>query len=219
MKCGINLLFFYSVFLSPLISLIDFFSPQPVFFALLTICLSLPNRCSFLKSNPKIFFLQIQKSNPKILKSNSQFKTKPKKNKGIGDGGEVELGARGGARDGEAMKIGVRAVSEVREGEVRCWSVHHNHGIRIDVGIDVEVRSECSSWSWASTLRWDRNRHWGEIGVFVTIMGIDVEILIMGIDVEVRWDLDCGLPVLVGFGCRCKWIRGFGLAMLVVSWV
>ena len=66
---------------------------------------------------------------------------KPKKNKGIGNGGEVELGAR----DDEAMKIGVRAVSEVREGEVRCWSVHHNHGIRIDVGIDVEVRSECSS--------------------------------------------------------------------------
>ena len=78
MKCGLNLLFFYSVFLSPLISLIDFFSPQPVFFALLTICLSLPNRCSFLKSNPKIFFLQIQKSNPKILKSNSRFKTKPR---------------------------------------------------------------------------------------------------------------------------------------------
>ena len=48
MKCGINLLFFFSVFLSPLISLIDFFSPQSVFFALLTICLSLPNRCSLL---------------------------------------------------------------------------------------------------------------------------------------------------------------------------
>ena len=66
---------------------------------------------------------------------------KPRKNKGIGNGGKVELGAR----DGKVMKIGVRAVSEVREGEVRCWSVHHNHGIRIDVGIDVEVRSECSS--------------------------------------------------------------------------
>ena len=37
--------------------------------------------------------------------------------------------------------------------------------------------------------------------MFVTIVGIDVEILIMGIEVEVRWDLDRGLPVLVGFGC------------------
>ena len=63
------------------------------------------------------------------------------------------------------------------------------------------------------------HRHWGEIGVFVTIVGTDVEILIVGIDVEVRWDLDRGLPVLVGFGCRCKWIHGFGLAMLVVLWV
>ena len=35
---------------------------------------------------------------------------KSRKNKGIGDGGEVELGAK----VGEAMKIGVRAVSEVR---------------------------------------------------------------------------------------------------------
>ena len=109
-----------------------------MFFPLLTICLSLPNRCSFLKSNPKIFFLQIQKSNPKILKSNSQFKTKPRKNKGIGDGGEVELGVR----DGKAMKIGVRAISEVREGEVCRRSVHHDYGIGIDLGIDVEVRSE-----------------------------------------------------------------------------
>ena len=69
----------------------------------------------------------------------------------------------------------------------------------------------------------DRNRHghrrWGEIGVFVMIVGIDVEILIVGIDVEVRWDLDRGLLVLVVFGCWCKWIRGFGLAVLVVSWV
>ena len=36
----------------------------------------------------------------------------------------------------------------------------------------------------------DRNRRghrrWGEIGVFVTIVGIDAEILIVGIDVEVR---------------------------------
>ena len=76
-----------------------------------------------------------------------------------------------------------------------------------------------SESTWASTLRWDRNRRWGEIGVFITFVGIDVEILIVGIDVKVRWDLDRGLPVLVRFGCRCKWIRGFGLAMLVVSWV
>nr|POE91967.1 hypothetical protein CFP56_33167 [Quercus suber] len=46
-----------------------------------------------------------------------------RKNKGIGDGGEVELSAR----DGEAMKIGVRAVSEVREGEVHRRSVSHDH--------------------------------------------------------------------------------------------
>ena len=42
------------------------------------------------------------------------------------------------------MKIGMRAVSEVREGEVRRRSVRHDHGIEIDVGIDVEVRLE--SW-------------------------------------------------------------------------
>ena len=74
---------------------------------------------------------------------------KPRKNKGIDDEGEVELGAR----DGEAMKISVRAVSEVREGEVRRRSVCHDHGIGIDMGIDFEVRSECSSRSWASMLR------------------------------------------------------------------
>ena len=66
---------------------------------------------------------------------------KSRKNKGISDGGEVELGAK----VGEAMKIGVRAVSEVREGKVRRRSVRHDHGIGIDVGIDVKVRSECSS--------------------------------------------------------------------------
>ena len=42
------------------------------------------------------------------------------------------------------MKIGMRAVSEVREGEVRRRSVCHDHGIKIDMGIDVEVRLE--SW-------------------------------------------------------------------------
>ena len=51
------------------------------------------------------------------------------------------------------MKIGVRAISEVREGEVCRRSVRHDYGIGIDLGIDVEVRSECSSRSWASTLR------------------------------------------------------------------
>ena len=61
--------------------------------------------------------------------------------------------------------------------------------IRIDVGIDVEVRSECSSRSWALTLRswsWASTLRWGEILIV---------------------------------GCQCKWIRGFGLAMLVVLWV
>ena len=42
------------------------------------------------------------------------------------------------------MKIGVRAISEVREGEVCRRSVRHDYGIGIDVAIDVEVRSE--SW-------------------------------------------------------------------------
>ena len=65
----------------------------------------------------------------------------------------------------------------------------HRHWGEIE--IDVKVRSECSSWLWASTLRswlWALTLRWGEI-------------LIMG--------------------CRCKWIRGFGLAVLVVSrvWV
>ena len=49
-----------------------------------------------------------------------------RKNKGIDDGGKVELGAR----DGEAMKIGMRAVTEVREGEVRHGSVRHDHACR-----------------------------------------------------------------------------------------
>nr|POE67063.1 hypothetical protein CFP56_57967 [Quercus suber] len=54
---------------------------------------------------------------------------------GISDGGEVELGARDGEAmkigvrsvSSEAMKMGVRAASEVREGEVRRRSVHHDH--------------------------------------------------------------------------------------------
>ena len=36
------------------------------------------------------------------------------------------------------MKIGVRAISEVREGEVCRRSVRHDYGIRIDVGIAVD---------------------------------------------------------------------------------
>ena len=63
---------------------------------------------------------------------------KPIKNKGIGDGGEVELGAK----DDEAMKIDAQAVSAVCEGEVHHRSVRHDHGIGIDVGINVEVRLE-----------------------------------------------------------------------------
>ena len=96
-----DLLFFYSTFLSPLTSLIDFFS-------LLTICLSLPtcvlssNRLFFAPQNRLQFLAQ-----NKTQKWNHH---KSRKNKGIGDGGEVELGAK----VGEAMKIGVRAVSEVR---------------------------------------------------------------------------------------------------------
>ncbi|KAK7840169.1 protein root uvb sensitive 4 [Quercus suber] len=64
------------------------------------------------------------------------------KDKGIGDGGEVEIGARDGeamkisvrAVSGEAMKIGVRAVSEVRGGEVCRRSVHQ-------AGVFVRARS------------------------------------------------------------------------------
>ena len=172
-KCGINLLLF----------LFDFSLSSHFFnwFFLSPYHLSLyPNQCSFLSSqfvslSQPVFFPQIKPKNllsflfaPQIkLQFLVQNKTqkwnhhKPRKNKGIDDGGEVELGAR----DGEAMKIGVWAVSEVREGEVRRQSVHHDHGIGIDVGIDVEVRSE-------STLRWDRSvrhdrghRRWGEIKI------------------------------------------------------
>ena len=146
----LRLFFIYSTFLSPLTSLIDFFS-------LLTIYLS-PNQCSFLFRSDSQLLPQSQTSfslfapqiKPKYLLSSLfapqiklqfpvQNKTqkwnhyKPnrspsyqRKNKGIGDGGEVELGAR----DGEAMKIDVWAVSEVHEGEVRCQSVRHDHACR-----------------------------------------------------------------------------------------
>ena len=87
-----------------------------------------------------------------LFRSNKTHKWnhhKPRKNKGISDGGEVELGAR----DDEAMKIGVRAISEVCEGEVCRWSVHHDYGIGIDVGIDVAVDGfwlpvQVDSWLW-----------------------------------------------------------------------
>ena len=38
----------------------------------------------------------------------------------------------------------MRFVSKVHEGKVHHWSVRHDHGIGINVGINVEVRSE--SW-------------------------------------------------------------------------
>ena len=141
MKCGINLLFFYSDFLSPLTSLIDFF-------------LSLSQLVFFPQIKPKnllssIFAPQIKLQFPVQNKTQKWNHHKPRKNKGIDEGDEVELGAR----DGEVMKISVQAVSKVREGEVRHQSVRHDHRIGIDVGIDVEERSECSSRSWASTLR------------------------------------------------------------------
>nr|POE78330.1 hypothetical protein CFP56_79007 [Quercus suber] len=61
--------------------------------------------------------VKLSKQNPERTKELA--KDKGIGDGGIGDGGEVELGAR----DGEAMKIGVRAVSEVRGGEVRRRSV------------------------------------------------------------------------------------------------
>ena len=51
------------------------------------------------------------------------------------------------------MKISVQVISKVCEGEVCRQSVRHDYGIGIDMGIDVEERSECSSQSWASMLR------------------------------------------------------------------
>ena len=100
---------------------------------------------------------------------------------------------------------------------INCWSwsvIANLSPVAFCIVIaDLSGHCHChcrSESTWASTLRWDRNRSWGEIGVFVPIVGIDV---------KVRWDLDHGLPMLVGFDCRCKWIHGFGLAVLVVSWV
>ena len=74
------------------------------------------------------------------------------------------------------MKIGMRAVSKVREGEVRCRSVHHDHGIRIDMGIDVEVRSE----SWVA----------GASGFWLPVY-VD------------SWLWVGGASSFVGLGCRC----------------
>ena len=93
---------------------------------------------NLLSSNPKIKPKNRQIQFPVQNKTQKWNHHKPRKNKGIGNGGEVELGAR----DSEAMKIYVPAVSEVREGEVRRRSVRHDHGIEIDVSIDIEVRSE-----------------------------------------------------------------------------
>ena len=96
-----------------------------------------------------LFAPQIKLQFPVQNKTQKLNHHKPRKNKGIGNGGKVELGAK----DGKAMKIGVRAVSEVCKDEVRRRSVSHDHGIGIDMGINVEVRSECLSRSWALTLR------------------------------------------------------------------
>ena len=51
------------------------------------------------------------------------------KEQGIGNGGEVELGAR----DDEAMKISMWAISEVRGGKVRRRSVRHDHALSMTV--------------------------------------------------------------------------------------
>ena len=103
-----------------------------------------PNRCSFLfkldfqllpqpQTSFSLFAPQIKLQFPVQNKTQKLNNYKPnrsssyqRKNKGIDDGGEVELGAK----DGEAMKINVRAVSEVREGEVRRRNVHDDHACR-----------------------------------------------------------------------------------------
>ena len=122
---------------SPLTSLIDFsLSSQSVSLS--------PNRCSFLfrsdsqllpqpQMSFSLFAPQIKLQFPVQKKTQKWNHHKPnkssscqRKKKGIGDGGEVELGAR----DGKAMKIGVRSVSKVREGEVRRQSVRHDHACR-----------------------------------------------------------------------------------------
>ena len=94
---GIYVYYFLFVFLSPLTSLIDFFS-------LLTICLSLPTDVL----SQLVFFPQIKLQFPVQNKTHKWNHHKPRKNKGIGNGGEVEVGAR----DGEVMKIGVEVRSE-----------------------------------------------------------------------------------------------------------
>ena len=74
------------------------------------------------------------------------------------------------------MKIGMRAVSEVREGEVRRRSVRHDHGIEIDVGIDVEVRLE----SWVASV----SGFWLPVQVNL-------------------WPWVGGASSFVGLGCQC----------------
>ena len=65
MKCGINLLFFYSAFLSPLTSLIDFFS-------LFTIYLSLPTGVLSLNQTQKSSFFSLCTSNQTPIPSSKQ---------------------------------------------------------------------------------------------------------------------------------------------------
>ena len=101
-----DLLFFYYAFLSPLTSLIDFFS-------LSSQSISLSQLVFFPQIKPKnllssLFAPQIKLQFPVQNKTPKWNHHKPRKNKGIGDGGEVELGAK----DGEAMKIGVEVRSE-----------------------------------------------------------------------------------------------------------
>ena len=101
-----DLLFFYYAFLSPLTSLIDFFS-------LSSQSISLSQLVFFPQIKPKnllssLFTPQIKLQFPVQNKTQKWNHHKPRKNKGIGDGGEVELGAK----DGEAMKISVEVRSE-----------------------------------------------------------------------------------------------------------
>ena len=78
------------------------------------------------------------------------------------------------------MKIGVQAVSEVREGKVRRRSVRHDHGIGIDVGINVEVRSDYSSRSWGIDIE-VRSESWvaSASGFWLCFLGL-VKYVLMG---------------------------------------
>ena len=161
-----------------------------------SLSLSLSQPVFFPQIKPKnilssLFAPQIKLQFPVQNKTKKWNYHKPKKNKGIDDGGKVELGAR----DGKAMKIDVRAVIKVREGEVCRRSVRHNHGIGINVGIDVEVRSE-------STLRWDRNH------------GLSV---LVGFGCRCKWIRGFGLAVLVVSWVWVASASGFWLCFLGLS--